>query len=99
MLICGSHWSWSFSILYPSCSVSNGIYKGVGHRKSQNSSKDEYFEEAVEYFSDALAVSGFKKSTAKEDLLKYKQGIEFGKFSSQFYGEYFWLNRMQRFIQ
>ena len=24
--------------------------------------------------------------------------IEFGKFSSQFYGEYFWLNRMQRFI-
>jgi len=29
----------------------------------------------------------------------YSHRIEFGKFSSQFYGEYFWLNRMQRFIQ
>ena len=28
----------------------------------------------------------------------YSHWIEFGKFSSQFYGEYFWLNRMQRFF-
>ena len=29
----------------------------------------------------------------------YIHWIEFGKFSSPFYGEYFWLNRMQRFIK
>ena len=28
----------------------------------------------------------------------YSHWIEFGEFSSQFYGEYFWLNRMQLFI-
>ena len=53
--------------------VFNGIYKGVGHRIRMNSSTDEYFDEAVEKFSRAFAVSGYSYQKSKSELKKFKR--------------------------
>ena len=45
---------------------------GVGHRMRINSSKDEYFIEAVEDAAKGFAISGYNYQKAKQELLKFK---------------------------
>ena len=52
--------------------VIGGILPGVGHRLRLNSSKNEYFEEAVEDAARGFAISGYNYQKAKQELLKFK---------------------------
>ena len=52
--------------------VFKSIFTGVGLRIRLNCSQDEDFDIAVEKFSRALAVSGFKYEKAKSELMKSK---------------------------
>ena len=48
------------------------IMKGVGRRLRITSSKDEYFEEAVEDAAKGFALSGYNYQKTKQELLKFK---------------------------
>ena len=50
----------------------SAIMPGVGHRMRINSSKDEYFIEAVEDAAKGFAISGYNYQKAKQELLKFK---------------------------
>ena len=52
--------------------VFKGIHKGVGHRLRINSSTDQYFEEAVEEYSQAFTVSCYSYKKTKNELMKFK---------------------------
>jgi hypothetical protein len=56
---------------HDSC-VMKSIVKGVGHILRINSSKDEYFEEAVEETAKAFIISGYKYQNAKKKLMEFK---------------------------
>ena len=53
-------------------SVMGAIVKGVGLRLRINSSKDEYFEEAVDEAAKAFKISGYNYQKTKQELLKFK---------------------------
>jgi hypothetical protein len=55
--------------------VFKSIFTGVGLRLRLNCSKDADFDSAVEKYSRALAVSGFKFQKAKSELMKSKSII------------------------
>ena len=48
------------------------IIKGVGRRIRINSSKNEYFEEAVEVAAKGFKISGYKYQKTKRELMKFK---------------------------
>ena len=48
------------------------IMKGVGRRLRITSSKDEYFEEAVEDAAKGFALSGYNYQKTKQELLKFE---------------------------
>ena len=52
--------------------VFKGIHKDVDHRLRINSSNDQYFEEAVEEYSQAFTVSGYSYKKTKNELMKFK---------------------------
>ena len=53
-------------------SVFKGLYKSIGQRLRLNCSRDADFEEAVEKYSKAFAVSGHNYQRAKAELMKCK---------------------------
>ena len=53
-------------------SILKNIHKGVGKRLRMNSSKDEYFQDSVEEFSKAFAISGFDYQRSKHELNKFR---------------------------
>ena len=52
--------------------VFKSIFKGVGLRIRLNCSEDKDFDEAVESYSKALAISGYNFQTARSELMKSK---------------------------
>ena len=52
--------------------VKKAVFKGVGHRLRMNSSKDEYFDEAVDTCSKSFAVAGYKYQHARSELRKFR---------------------------
>ena len=56
--------------------VFKSIFKGVGLRIRLNCSEDKDFDEAVESYSKALAISGYNFQTARSELMKSKNRVE-----------------------
>ena len=54
-------------------SVYKGFYKGVGLRLRLNCSKDEDFDQAVETYSRAFAISGHNYQKARAALMECKK--------------------------
>ena len=53
--------------------VIKNIHKGVGLRLRINSSKDEYFQDSVEEFSKAFAISGYNYQESKKKLKHFEK--------------------------
>jgi hypothetical protein len=52
--------------------VRKGIFKGVGHRIRMNSSKNEFFDEAVDECSKSFAIAGYSYQHARTELRKFR---------------------------
>ena len=52
--------------------VKKAVFRGVGHRLRINSSKTEYFDEAVDTCSKSFAVAGYSYEHAKSELNKFR---------------------------
>ena len=52
--------------------VKKAVFKGVGHRLRMNSSKDEYFDEAVDKCSKSFAIAGYDYQHARSELRKFR---------------------------
>ena len=53
--------------------VNKAVFRGVGHRLRINSSKTEYFDEAVDTCSRSFAVAGYSFDHAKAELNKFRE--------------------------
>ena len=53
--------------------VKKAVFKGVGHRLRLNSSKTEYFDEAVDTCSKSFAVAGYDYQHARSELRKFRK--------------------------
>ena len=52
--------------------VKKAVFKGVGHRLRMNSSKVEYFDEAVDTCSKSFAIAGYDFQHARSELRKFR---------------------------
>ena len=52
--------------------VKKAVFKGVGHRLRINSSRTEYFDEAVDICSKSFAVAGYSYENARTELNKFR---------------------------
>ena len=52
--------------------VRKGVFNGVGHRLRMNSSRTEYFDEAVEECSKSFAIAGYNYQHARSELRKFR---------------------------
>ena len=52
--------------------VKKAVFKGVGHWLRMNSSKTEFFDQAVETCSKSFAIAGYSYQHARSELRKYR---------------------------
>ena len=53
-------------------SIRKGIFKGVGHRLKINSSRTEYFDEAVNVCSKSFAIAGYNFQHARTEQRMFR---------------------------
>ena len=52
--------------------VKKAVFKGVGHRLRMNSSRTEFFDEAVDTCSKSFAIAGYSYQHARSELRKFR---------------------------